>query len=41
MVDAVRWGASIRKVARLYQVGLATVARWYERARNQSLDEVD
>lgn len=41
MVNAVRWGGSIRKVARLYHVGVATVERWCERARNQSLKEVD
>src|SRR5918994_5661224 len=41
MVNAVRWGGSIRRVARLYHVGVATVERWCERARNQSLEEVD
>jgi hypothetical protein len=31
----------MREAARLYQVGLATVERWFERARNKLLDEVD
>ena len=41
LVSAVRRGASRREVARLYRVGLATVERWIERARNKALDEVD
>src|SRR4030095_275798 len=34
-------GCSRREVARVYRVGLATVERWIERARNKALDEVD
>ena len=41
LVCAVREGASRREAARLYSVGLATVERWMERARNKALDEVD
>jgi transposase-like protein len=41
LVGAVRGGASRREAARLYSVGLATVQRWMERARNKALDEVD
>jgi putative transposase len=41
MVAAVRRGASLRAVARLFGVGLATVAHWVARAKGQRLDRVD
>src|SRR3954467_7131479 len=41
MVAAVRGGQSLRAVARLFAVGVATVAHWVERAKGQRLDRVD
>jgi putative transposase len=41
MVAAVRKGQGIRAVARRFGVGVATVARWVERARGRRLDRVD
>jgi hypothetical protein len=41
MVAAVRQGQGIRAVARRFGVGVATVARWVERARGQRLDRVE
>jgi hypothetical protein len=41
MVAAVRHGASQREVARQYQVSLATVQFWLQRADDQRLDRVD
>jgi transposase-like protein len=41
MVAAVRKGQGIRAVARRFGVGVATVARWVERAQGQRLDRVD
>jgi hypothetical protein len=41
MVQAVRRGHSLRRVAREYRVGLRTVQRWVERASGKRLDRVD
>jgi transposase-like protein len=41
MVHAVRRGESARSVARRFDVSLATVQRWVERAGRQRLDRVD
>jgi putative transposase len=41
MVTAVRRGQSLRAVARAFDVGVATVAHWVERAKGQRLDRVD
>jgi hypothetical protein len=41
MVAAVRRGQSLRRVARRFGVGIATVAHWVERAHGQRLDRVD
>lgn len=41
MVEAVRRGASLRAVARRFQVSLLTVQRWVQRARGCRLDRVD
>ena len=41
MVAAVRSGQSIRAVAKQFRVGVATVAHWVKRAKNQQLDRVD
>src|SRR5262249_49823171 len=41
MVQAVRQGASMRQVADLFGVALATVQRWVQRAQGQRLDRVD
>src|SRR5881409_3229171 len=41
MVQAVRRGVSMRQVADLFDVALATVQRWVARARGQRLDRVD
>src|SRR3954449_13301876 len=41
MVAAVRRGQSLRAVASQFAVGVATVARWVERARGLRLDRVD
>jgi putative transposase len=41
MVAAVRRGRSIRAVAKQFRVGVATVAHWVKRAKDQRLDRVD
>ena len=41
MVTAVRRGASMRDVARRFQVSVRTVHRWVHRAADQRLDRVD
>ena len=41
MVTAARRGQSLRAVARLFGVGVATVAYWVERSKGQRLDRVD
>lgn len=41
MVERVRKGASMRSVARKFQVSLCTVQRWFERARGQRLDRMN
>jgi hypothetical protein len=41
MVAAVRKGQSLRRVARQFGVGVATVASWVKRAEGQRLDRVD
>src|SRR5499427_7995491 len=41
MVQAVRHGASLRQVAQLFGLALATVQRWVQRATGQRLDRVD
>ena len=41
MVSAVRRGASLRKVARRFNVSLLTVQRWVERSNGQRLDRID
>ncbi len=41
MVAAVRRGQPLRAVARAFDVGVATVALWVERAKGQRLDRVD
>ncbi len=41
MVAEVRRGVSLRKVARRFRVGFATVHLWVRRARDQRLDRVD
>jgi putative transposase len=41
MVAAVRSGQSLRNVAQQFAVGVATVAHWVERAKDQRLDRVD
>lgn len=41
MVAAVRWGRTLRAVARRFKVSLHTVQRWVQRAQGQRLDRVD
>ncbi len=41
MVQVVRHGLSLRKVARRFHVSLRTVQRWVRRAQGQRLDRVD
>jgi transposase len=41
MVAAVRRGQPLRAVARMFAVGVATVAHWVARAKGQRLDRVD
>jgi putative transposase len=41
MVAAVRGGQSLRLVAKVFGVGVATVAHWVQRAKGQRLDRVD
>jgi len=41
MVEAVRAGASMRSVARRFDVALPTIQRWVKRAKGIALDEVD